>query len=83
MSPDAFRAFRLRHGLPQAALADALGVSRHLIIEIEQGRATASRQLRLALSAWVAGLPPYEPDPRDLELYGRRPLRVDRRAAPP
>ena len=72
-----FRAFRFRHGLSQAALAQALGVGRHLIIEIEQGRSPPSRLLLLALAAHAAGLEPYRGDPEDRRAFLEAgPLRI-------
>lgn len=72
-----FRAFRFRHGLSQAALGQALGVSRHVIIEIEQGRSPPSRLVLLALAAHAAGLEPYRGDPDDLRAFrDAAPLRI-------
>jgi transcriptional regulator with XRE-family HTH domain len=78
-----FRAFRFRHGLSQAALGRALGVGRHMIIEIEQGRAPPSRLLLLALAAHAAGLEPYRGDPEDLRAFREAgPLRIGASSSP-
>lgn len=72
-----FRAFRFRRNLSQAALGRALGVGRHTIIEIEQGRLSPSRLLLLALAAYAEGLAPYQGDPEDLEVFEKaRPRRI-------
>jgi putative transcriptional regulator len=51
---NAVRNLRSAHGLSQAQLADAMGVSRQTINSIETGRYTPSLPLALALARYFA-----------------------------
>lgn len=59
MTPDDLRVFRVSHKLPQAVLADVLGISRHAIIDMEKGRRAIPLWMGLALAAYEVGLAPY------------------------
>lgn len=61
------RALRYRHGMTQAELARAIGVGRTRVIELENRPFNVPLVVRLAISALVAGLEPYETDPEDIE----------------
>ncbi|MBE0530531.1 MAG: helix-turn-helix transcriptional regulator [Rhodospirillales bacterium] len=52
--PDDLRQIRLRHGLSQAALADALGISPSYLSQVETGRIAASERLSGNASAYFA-----------------------------
>lgn len=82
MTPVELKAFRHRRNLPQADLAEALGLGRTTIVALERGNRPLSRLSLLALAAYEAGLQPYSPDAGDLaaleRTQSRRVRRTDR-----
>lgn len=74
--PD-WRAYRFKRGLRQADLAEALGVSRYAVVQMEADRIPPSRTILLALAAYEAGLAPFSFDPDEKASFKRTPLRVD------
>lgn len=51
--------FRAHYGMTQRGLAHAIGASTPAISSWECGKTKIPRMAQLALSAFVAGLPPY------------------------
>lgn len=49
MQPDELKAARKRLGFTQQQLADAIGMSRKSVVEMEQGKATIERRTALAV----------------------------------
>lgn len=49
MQPDELKAARKRLGFTQQQLADAIGMSRKSVVEMEQGKAAIERRTALAI----------------------------------
>ena len=63
------KAYRFKHELSQAALADQLGVSRHTVIRWETGDRKVDRS-KLAYVSQITGIPAKDLRPDLAELFG-------------
>jgi len=59
MPPYKLVEFRARYGMTQAGFAQALGCSPATVCSWEQGKTAVPYMAQLAMSAFIAGLPPY------------------------
>ena len=59
MPPYKLVEFRAKFGMTQAGFAKAIGVSTPAVSSWEQGRTNIPKYIQMAMSCWLAGLPPY------------------------